>query len=72
MDCNKEAPLWSAETFLETVPEHLKQDPDILKMAEQFRIQWSEYHRLVEVVRDKEEQLRDCQGFVRKMMGRGK
>ena len=41
-------------------------------MADEFRVVWAEYVRLVGVVRDKEEQLRDCREFVTKMMmGKG-
>ena len=72
MAFNNDRPLWSAEVFMETVPDHLVQDPDILRMADEFRVVWAEYVRLVGVVRDKEEQLRDCREFVRKMMmGKG-
>merc|ERR1712243_130312 len=70
MDSNNARPLWSAETFMSSVPENLKQDPDILNMAEQFRIQLDNYHRLVEDVRDKEQQIKDCQALVRKIMGK--
>ena len=72
MASNNSRPLWSAEVFMETVPDHLKQDPDILRMAEEFRVVWAEYVRLEAVVMDREQQLRDCREFVRKMMmGKG-
>ena len=54
-----ESPLWTEATFMSTVPDHLKNDPDVLNMAEQFRLENVRYQKVVTQVKEKEAQLRN-------------
>ena len=58
MTTRDESPLWTEATFMSTVPDHLKNDPDVLNMAEQFRLENVRYQKVVTQVKEKEAQLR--------------
>ena len=53
-----EAPLWTEANFMATVPDYLKNDPDVLNMAAQFRSENERYERAVRDVELKEKRLR--------------
>merc|ERR1712126_361771 len=53
-----EAPLWTMAHFMSTVPDHLKNDLDVLNMAEQFRLENLRYEKVLTEVKEKEAQLR--------------
>jgi len=53
-----EAPLWTEANFMATVPDYLKNDPDVLNMAAQFRSENERYQQAVREVEEKEKRLR--------------
>ena len=59
MTSEEEGPLWTEANFMATVPDHLKKDPDILKMAAQFRAENQRYEKVVKEVKEKEQHLRN-------------
>ena len=47
----EDSALWDEVTFLATVPDHLKQDPEVVALAEQFRREAAKNRRIQEEIR---------------------